>query len=232
MTLLSKPAILRHLEAGSILIDPFEPANLGPNSYDVTLGRHCWREGSTHIYERRHPLYNPYSEEHVWALWVQDEAKPLDHFFSDDFIRRRLLYDTIHEDDMVILIEPGESILAHTQEFIGGCSPHITTMMHARSSAGRNFLETVRCAGVGDVYYCNRWTLEIQNNSRYHIIPLVVGRRYAQMTFYEVEPVEQDYVQKGGKYQTETNLEAMKAAWTPEAMLPRLYKDREVKEEN
>jgi hypothetical protein len=33
----------------------------------------------------------------------------------------------------------------------------VTTMMKARSSLGRNFIEICKCAGWGDVGYINRW---------------------------------------------------------------------------
>lgn len=104
-------------------------------------------------------------------------------------------------------------------------------MMKARSSVGRNFLETARCAGMGDIGYCNRWTMEITNNSRYHTIPLVVGRRIAQIVFFETDPItDRDYTQTG-KYQTLRHLSDMQAAWKPEDMLPKMYLDREVTDE-
>ena len=228
MTLLSKPAILRHLHAGSILIDPFDPSNLGTNSYDVTLGKYCWREGSTHLYRRRHPLYNPYDQEQVQTLWEKDEAKPLDHFFDDDFIHRNKLYSSIGKDDLIILLDPGESILAHTQEFVGSGSNSITTKMFARSSTGRNFLHVCACAGLGDVGFNSIWTMEIFNRSRYHSIPLVVGRRYAQISFFEVESVADEDLY-AGKYQKVKSFEETKRSWKPEYMVPRMYMDREVK---
>lgn len=61
--------------------------------------------------------------------------------------------------------------------------------MKARSSLGRNFIEICKCAGWGDVGYVNRWTMEITNNSRYYTIPLVVGRRVAQIVFFETEGI-------------------------------------------
>ncbi len=33
--------------------------------------------------------------------------------------------------------------------------------------------------------YINRWTMEITNNSRHYAIPLVVGRRVAQIVFFD-----------------------------------------------
>lgn len=100
--------------------------------------------------------------------------------------------------------------------------------MKARSSMGRNFFEVCKCAGMGDAGYFNRWTMEITNNSRYHQIPIVVGRRVAQLLFFKIEPVDaKDVYDQTGKYQGTKSLEALKAAWSPEAMLPKQWKDRE-----
>jgi len=52
------------------------------------------------------------------------------------------------------------------------------------------------------VGYVNRWTMEITNNSRYYSIPLVVGRRIAQIVFFDTEGIEQQSYEASGKYQT------------------------------
>lgn len=99
-------------------------------------------------------------------------------------------------------------------------------MMKARSSFGRNFIEVCKCAGLGDVGYINRWTMEITNNSRYYQIPLVVGRRIAQITFFKTG-MTGDYA-KGGKYQDGARLSELIESWRPDAMLPKLYRDWEL----
>jgi len=70
---------------------------------------------------------------------------------------------------------------------------------------------------------------EITNNSSHYSIPLVVGRRIAQIIFFETGPIlEKDYT-KLGKYQSSTNLKDLKKDWKPESMLPKLYNDRDIK---
>ena len=44
--------------------------------------------------------------------------------------------------------------------------------------------------------------MEITNNSRYYSIPLVVGRRIAQIVFFDTEGIEQKSYETTGKYQT------------------------------
>ena len=104
-------------------------------------------------------------------------------------------------------------------------------MMKARSSLGRSFIEVCKCAGWGDVGYVNRWTMEITNNSRHQAIPLVVGRRIAQIVFFETGEIldsGKSYAETG-KYQVGTDLKKMMKDWKPEMMIPQLHKDRDLK---
>ena len=99
--------------------------------------------------------------------------------------------------------------------------------MKTRSSLGRNFIcTTAGSSGLGDIGYCSRWTMEITNHSDYYI-PLVVGRRIAQIVFFYTGPCITSYEKKeNAKYQSASDLKEMKSSWKPEMMLPRLYKDK------
>lgn len=219
--LLGKPQIEKYIESGDIVVSPFRPENLGSAQYDVSLGEHCYREVHGH-----HGLYNPFDEKHVRRKWQLDRAVRHGDLVDDNHISPALL--NIGLDEKLIIVAPGETILAHTEEFIGGRCAFITTMMKARSSLGRNFFEVCKCAGMGDVGFFSRWCMEITNNSRYHDIPLVVGRRVAQLLFFQVKPVSlADRYDKAGKYQTTASLDELKAKWTPEAILPKQWRDRE-----
>ncbi len=221
---LSDKQILEHMKRGTVVIEPFNKLNLSTSSYDVTLGEYYFREQKNNYFLN---YYNIYNKRHTDAIWgtkphKAEKAKKIFEHISD------FDYTGIRPDDRIILLEPGETILAHTNEFIGGRET-VTTMMKARSSLGRNFIEVCKCAGWGDVGYTNRWTMEITNNSRHYAIPLVVGRRIAQIIFFETGPIlESDYA-KLGKYQTTTKLSELKKQWRPETMLPRLYLDRDIK---
>jgi len=220
---LSDKKILQHKKAGTVVIEPFDKRNLSTSSYDVTLGEWYFRESVPKSYKNLYNVYNKKDTDYVWGTKperAEKASKALAHFNID--------FTGISPDDKVILLEPGETILAHTNEFIGG-RDSVTTMMKARSSLGRNFIEVCKCAGWGDVGYINRWTMEITNNSRNYIIPLVVGRRIAQIVFFETGTIlNSDYTVKG-KYQTTTDVKKLKKSWKPEMMLPRLYNDRDIK---
>ncbi len=221
---LSDKRILEEMKKGDVIISPFNKDQLATSSYDVTLGEFFFREQPP---KYNHALYNIWSKEHMEHVWGADKVERAVSA-KEAFKKYNFEWDGIRPDDKVIILRPGETILGHTIEYIGGRN-HITTMMKARSSTGRNFIEVCKCAGWGDVGYTNRWTMEITNNSKNYIIPLVVGRRIAQIVFFETGDIlENDYA-SGGKYQTSTDLKQLQKDWKPEMMLPRLWADRDIK---
>lgn len=235
MAILSNRQIHERL-GDSIVIDPFEAANVNTSSYDVRLGPWYYVERRPALWRRITgipALYNIWDFEAVKRHWgASREALP-----SRISMPRRAghpHWKGISGDDRVILLPPKATILAHTIEFIGGRAslqsllendPPSTSMMKARSSFGRNGIEVCKCAGYGDVGYTNRWTMEITNNLRF-VVPLVVGRRIAQIVFMETGEVDGEYT---GNYQEQrASLETLRATWTPEMMLPRLDRDRDI----
>lgn len=221
-SLMSDARILEELDFGRIVISPFIRKNLGTASYDVTLGEWYFREQSPN------PglvLYSPWSEEDVRAVWGTPQKADIAGEYMSQFSLK--LPGGIKQENRIILVRPGETILCHTEEYVGG-REGITTMMKARSSVGRNFIEVCKCAGWGDVGYINRWTMEVTNNSRHYIIPLVVGRRIAQIAFFEVGMTQGVDYSNSGKYQTSSDLSSLKSSWTPDDMLPKMWKDREI----
>jgi len=217
---MSRPAILRALAAKEILIDPFIEENLNTVSYDVTLGEHYWREKDP---LSREAIYNPYDEQSVLRLWERCQARAKLEYDAQDRQYMRGIKDT----EKVIIVYPNETILAHTQEFVGSCSTNVTCDMHGRSSTARNRIKICSDAGFGDIGFHYRWTMEITNLGKAPTL-LVVGRRIAQMSFTRTEAVEHAY---SGKYQPVVRtIEELKAAWKPEDMLPRQWLDKEALE--
>ncbi|MGH2448363.1 MAG: dCTP deaminase [Chloroflexota bacterium] len=187
--LLSDKRILEERDRGNIAIDPFDSRQLGTNSYDCRLGE--WYFQPTQFLD---------------VVDFTDQAQAL--AFWGEPVRA----------GPTITVKPGTTILAHTQEVIGATNG-ITTSMRARSSIGRSGLSVCKCAGVGDVGYIARWTMEISNHSTCSIT-LPVGIRICQMEFNWVGETLREY---GGKY-------GQASEWSPYDMLPRLYLDWDMPE--
>jgi deoxycytidine triphosphate deaminase len=124
------------MRKGNIIITPFNDKNLSTSSYDVCLGENFYREQEPKLKSNIFNIYNP---EHVKRVWGEPQTAP----FARD-IPDLELDEYIKADDKVIMLDPGETILAHTTEFIGG-RYKITTMMKARSSTGRSFILVCKC---------------------------------------------------------------------------------------
>ena len=222
--LLSRDAILKHIKKGTIVIDPFLDRNLKTTSYDVSLGEWFWRENRPLGRHTMHNMYDEHSTGFIWNGPYQAEK------VADVERRIGIPFKNIPGSARVILLGPGETVLGHTIEFIGGRDICVAKM-YARSSLGRNFIEVCKDAGWGDIGYVNRWTMEITNNSQHFTIPLVAGRRIAQMVFYEVDPLKRgkDYVAEKGKYQHASDLKKLKKDWNPQMMLPKMHLDWEAR---
>jgi dCTP deaminase len=216
--------IAKALELGHIICDP-APRVINGSSVDVTLGYNFYHAGGNDSGDR---LFNPFDEADVRRYFGEAKvAKPWQEVrrkIGTRAVRNIETIAGIPADHPVIVLRPNERILAHTHEFIGILPPG-TTSMQARSTTGRMGVSACYCAGWGDPGYVNRWTMEVHNlNEREHIV-LPVGYRIAQIVFGSTGPVETEYALASGNYQgfAATDLANIKAAWTPEQMLPRAF---------
>lgn len=226
-SVLSDVQIREQRERGDIVIEPFVEKNLGNNSYDVTIGEYYYRSPVSPFYLTNNPnemedfilqydkncrtILNPYDQENVNQYWGELQQAQL---VSDELCEKL----KIPQGSKIIWVRPGELILAHTQEFIGTVE-NFTTMMKTRSSMGRLGLNMCKCAGLGDIGYFNRFTMEISNFSN-RIVPLVVGSRVAQIVFFSCGKTENTY-SKNGSYQYSVNKQEVIENWKPDMMLPK-----------
>lgn len=219
--LLTRDKILEHKDKGDIIIYPFNLGNLQTTSYDVRLGPNFYRETSL---KGERSVFNPFDEAHVRKYWGEPQKAVL----ASKWMKENGPLKNIKPNDLLIIMGPGETILAHTVEFIGGRSC-VTTELRARSSLGRVGITVCKCAGWGDLGYCNRWTMEMTNHLTSFSISLVVGMRVAQVIFYKVDPVSKGtYAKENGKYQSTDDIEKMINEWTPDNMVPKLYLDKDI----
>ena len=218
-SLLSKDIIMHHLGVKNIFISPFNRKNLQTTSYDVRLGNHFFREQPFQSSIRK--IFNPFDPLHIKRYW----GEPQEAIQAECWTQENGPLNNIRPTDKIIILGPGETILTHTQEFIGG-RKCVTTEMRARSSMGRIGITVCKCAGWGDLGFCNRWTMEMTNHLVETSVVLVIGMRVAQIAFYQVDPLEYTYNTSGGQYQTTDNTEKMMREWSPSVMLPKFNREK------
>lgn len=206
------------IKKGTIVFYPYQPENINGSSVDVTLGDWYYRTDR----ENKSSIYNPFDKTEVDNYF----GKPLKAIPHRQWCQQtgNEPLTNIPLDHPVIVIEPGERILAHTNEFIGILPPG-TTSMQSRSTWGRNGVAACFDAGWGDPGYVNRWTLEVYNLNQRHSIVLPVGERIAQIVFFHTGEVRGSYASLSGKYTIGMDVDELVSKWSPEQMLPRAYKD-------
>jgi len=213
--LLSKNRILEHIKKGDIFIYPFDEKNLRTTSYDVRLGPNYFQEEPFRASEAT--IFNPFDTSHIEKYWGRKSKKAIAAKLWTD---KHGPLKNIRPNDKIIILGPGETILAHTVEFIGGRNC-VSTEMRARSSMGRIGITVCKCAGWGDLGFCNRWTMEMSNHLKDTPVILLVGMRVAQIIFYEVSPIKESYSKTGGQYQTTDDTDKMIKEWETCSMLPK-----------
>jgi len=220
MSVYSNKQIKTAIKEGKIVFHPYQESHIAGSSIDVTLGHYFYKQE----YQEEARVYNPFDEIDVARYFKGPlEAMPHREWCEKNGYKP---FANIPDDHPIIVLRPGERILAHTHEFIGIKAPGTSTMQ-ARSTWGRNGVAVCLDAGWGDPGYINRWTMEIYNMNQHESVVLPVGERVAQIVFYETGEVEQEYTRLSGKYQASASadLDAIIASWSPEQMLPRAYKD-------
>jgi deoxycytidine triphosphate deaminase len=226
MGVYSNTEINAAVKDGTIVCVPFNPKHVSEASLDFTLGHYFYKQEV----EDESRVYNPFDKSDVDRYF----KGPLEAIPHKEWCEKNgyELFENIPEDHPIIVLRPGERILAHTHEFVGIRAHGGACEVKSRSSWGRNGVAVCFDAGWIDPGYVNRITLEIYNLNQHESVVLPVGERIGQLVFHHTGPVEGDYSdgRKGmsGKYQHTSNLDELITTWTPDTMLPRAYKDQRV----
>lgn len=223
MGVYSNTDIKQALKDGRIVCVPFNEQHVSEASLDFTLGHYFYKQE----HDEKNRIYNPFDQEDINRYFKGPlEAMPHKQWCEENGYQ---LFKNIPEDHPIIVLRPGERILAHTHEFVGIRPEGGACEVKSRSSWGRNGVAVCFDAGWIDPGYINRITLEIYNLNQHESVVLPVGERMGQLIFHTTGPVEGDYSdgRKGmsGKYQHTSNLDELIATWKPEDMLPRSFKD-------
>jgi deoxycytidine triphosphate deaminase len=220
MGVFSNTDIKTAIKTGQLVFHPYIEEHIAGSSVDVTLGEWYYKTEKSNL----GGVYNPFDPQAVERYFDGPHRAEAHQDWCDKHGRK--LFVGIPPDHPIIVLEPGERILSHTHEFIG-VKGDATSTMQARSTWGRNGVAVCLDAGWGDPGYVNRWTMEIYNMNQRDSVILPIGERIAQMVFYTTGPVEGEYSNLSGKYQSSGagELQKLIAGWKPQQMLPRAYND-------
>ena len=223
MSVYSNVEIKQAIADGTIVCTPLDEKNISEASVDFTLGHYFYKQE----FDERSRVYNPFDEEDV-ARYFKGPLEAMPHQEWCDRYGFKL-FENIPPEHPIIVLKPGERILAHTHEFIGIRSHGGAAEVKSRSSWGRNGVAVCFDAGWIDPGYINRITLEIYNLNQHESVVLPVGERIGQLIFHKTGPVDGSYDDGrsgvSGKYQHTDDLDELIASWRPEMMLPRAFKD-------
>jgi len=179
---LSGKAIEDEIRRRAIVIHPFNPAQLNPVSYDLTLG------SEVKVYEE----VNYFSDSEL-----SQDGRNLQPFtgISAHYLDAKKDNPTktfkIGKEGWVL--KPGVGYLMHTHEKVW--AEHHVPVLDGKSSVGRLFISVHVTAGYGDPNFFGQYTLEVV---ALHPVRVYAGMRIAQIRFHtisgEITPYNGNYV--------------------------------------
>lgn len=175
--ILADSALAAAFNRGDIKINPWNPEQLNPTSYDLTLG----------------------DEVAVYTDWVETYSRDCTdgrHFEPKD--NKRSVLDVKKEPEVEKfkidpkigwVLKPGIGYLMHTREQIR--TDAYVPILDGKSSIGRLFLQVHATAGYGDPGFDGQYTLEVIVQ---HPLRVFTGMRICQIRFHTLEgEVEKPY---------------------------------------
>lgn len=167
MGILSGPEILNRIADGQIVIDPFDPARVGPNSVDLRLS------DALRVYD-----LNAFSMSRGgWHVALDAKTKP-----------DAVCLDIPAEG---YVLQPGTLYLGSTIERTECCG--LVPCLETRSSYARLGLSTHLSAGFGDDGFAGTWTLEL---TVVHPLRTYPGEPVCQVVFHELVGESKRYAGK------------------------------------
>jgi len=195
MGLLSGPEIVRQIEKGNIVIDPFDEARLNPNSYNLTM--------SPQLLAYKAPLVTRDDQLLLFQNdWTQSASTPpaFDSRAEGVWYWESVALDMKKDNptqQLIIpehgaMLFPGTLYLAATNEYTE--THGFVPCIEGRSSVGRLGMCIHITAGFGDDGFCGTWTLEI---TVVHPLRVYANVPVCQIAYSTLEGARRPYV---GKY--------------------------------
>jgi dCTP deaminase len=195
--ILTDKTIQAAVDAGTIRIDPFDPKQLNPASYDVTLG------DQVTCYKKWVHYDEDYDKDASLAYSRVNTAGPRN---GSDLHPSGTYYLDVREEPETVsfkidpkrgwILKPGIGYLMHTRERIWTDS--YVPILDGKSSIGRLFMNVHFCAGFGDPGFSGQYTLEV---SVQHSLKVFPGMRIGQIRFHTMHgEVAMDYAKRDSNY--------------------------------
>lgn len=157
MTILTKRELKRRIHTGHIVVEPYDDRLVSENSINFRIGEELFVRACDGVIDLAKP-----------SKWDLVEPKDMG-------------------DRRVHVLKPNTHYIAVTREAVGtrllGDGLAFVPEMRARSTAGRHGISVALCAGMGDVGYCGRWAIELQNHNDRPVV-LHVGAVIGQFVFH------------------------------------------------
>lgn len=157
MTILTKRELKRRIHTGHIVVEPYDERLVSENSVNFRIGEELFVRACTGVIDLSKP-----------SKWDLVEPAQLN-------------------DRLVHILKPNTHYIAVTHEAIGTRLLNdgfaFVPEMRARSTAGRHGISVALCAGMGDVGYCGKWAIELQNHNDRPVV-LEVGAVIGQFVFH------------------------------------------------
>lgn len=201
---LSNQDIWHEIRKGNISIYPFRTRNLDHSSYCVTMGENYFCAAADGEY------LNPWNKKRVFNHWEGP--------YKAVTINQEMFEKCgIPIGKKAIIVPGGATILAHTQEFIGGLNFIASEVKGQRTLnyAGLTICGDCEWRDIGDI---NRCVLFIHNTSKSPAV-IPVGAPIAQVIFHYTG-LPKFYLK--GETQSAENLHTLTRSWTPDNMLPKI----------
>lgn len=179
MSLLSGPEILNQIEAGHIVIDPFDASKVGPNSVDLHLGPQLL---VYNLWDSKHGRAGGHRPGGATAYEIPHGVRYLDAKKENPVIEMKI--DQVNG----FLFHPGILYLGHTIEFTE-THKHVPCV-ETTSSAARLGVSAHLSAGFGDCFFKGTFTLEITVVQQ---VVLYVGMPICQIYYNTLEGEVRNY---------------------------------------
>lgn len=192
MGMLTGKEIVREIQSGNIVIDPFSESRVNPNSYNLRIGNHIKIYTPSQTNSMKDIIYKDRSVTMNYADWTYRSNFGMGNAYLDLHAKDETTDMYMKEDGLILY--PNKLYLSTTIERTW--TNKYIPILNGRSSVGRKGLTIHVTAGFGDIGFNGCWTLEM---TVIHPLKIYPGDEICQVSFFTPEG-ETSYLYNG-RYQ-------------------------------